>query len=76
YSHDPDVKLSAAWLIDNAGCKGFTQGGASLWPSQPLVIINTCGQATGEDVVALEKRIIQTVRNVFQVELSPEVIHI
>lgn len=73
---EPDVKLSAAWLIDNAGCKGFTQGGASLWPSQPLVIINTCGQATGEDVVALEKRIIQTVRNVFQVELSPEVIHI
>lgn len=70
------IKLSAAWLIDNAGCKSFSHGGASLWPTQPLVIVNTCGHATGADVVALEQRIIQTVKKVFGVELTPEVIHI
>lgn len=37
---DDAVKVPAAWLIDQAGCKPMTQGGASLWPSQPLVIVN------------------------------------
>lgn len=73
---DSEIKLSAAWLIDKAGCKSFTCGGASLWPSQPLVIVNTCGKATGTDVVGLENKIISRVYDVFGVTLTPEVIHI
>lgn len=73
---DSEIKLSAAWLIDKAGCKSFTCGGASLWPSQPLVIVNTCGKATGTDVIGLENRIISRVHDVFGVKLTPEVIHI
>ena len=45
-----DVKLSAAWLIDHAGCKPLTCGGAALWPTQPLVLVNATGNATGADV--------------------------
>lgn len=70
------IKLSAAWLIDKSGCKQFSAGGASLWPLQPLVIVNTEGAATGADVINLEKQIIATVRTRFGVELVPEVIHI
>lgn len=73
---DGSAKLSAAWLIDKAGCKGFTEGGASLWPTQPLVIVNTSGTATGQEIVALEKKIIKQVEDVFGISLSPEVIHI
>lgn len=71
-----DVKLSAAWLIDHAGCKPLTCGGAALWPSQPLVLVNASGSATGHDVAALEKAVIDRVRATFGVELSPEVVHV
>lgn len=71
-----DVKLSAAWLIDNAGCKRFKCGGAGVWPSQPLVLVNATGQATGADVVALENAIRNAVRERFGIDLEPEVIHI
>ena len=68
-------KLSAAWLIDKAGCKPLTVGGAALWPSQPLVLVNAC-HATGADVAALAAEVIARVRQKFGVELTPEVIYI
>ena len=71
-----EIKLSAAWLIDQAGCKSFTSGGAAVWQTQPLVIVNATGAATGNDVVTLEQRIINAVSETFGVELTPEVIHI
>lgn len=69
-------KLSAAWLIDKAGCKGMTSGGAALWPQQPLVLVNASGTATAANVVTLERAVIARVRDVFGITLSPEVIHI
>ena len=71
-----EIKLSAAWLIDQAGCKSFTSGGAAVWQRQPLVIVNATGTATGNDVLTLEQRIINAVSEIFGVELTPEVIHI
>lgn len=71
-----DVKLSAAWLIDHAGCKQLTCGGAALWPSQPLVLINATGHATGADVTGLENLVIQRVHEKFGIRLSAEVVHI
>lgn len=71
-----EVKLTAAWLIDNAGCKPLTSGGAALWQSQPLVIVNSTGNATGGDVLNLEHEIIARVYDTFGVTLQPEVIHI
>ncbi len=73
---DGNAKLSAAWLIDRSGCKPLTAGGAALWQSQPLVIVNSSGNATGEDVLNLEQQIIGRVERCFGITLSPEVIHI
>lgn len=70
------VKLSAAWLIDHAGCKGMSHGGAALWPMQPLVIVNATGSATGHDVVALERAVTEAVKSTFGITLDPEVVHI
>lgn len=69
-------KVPAAWLIDRCGLKGASVGGASTWPGQPLVIVNTCGQATAADVVALEKRITDTVAGRYGIILTPEVEHL
>lgn len=71
-----EVKLVAAWLIDKAGCKPMRCGGAALWPSQPLVIVNATGHASGHDVVELEENVRRAVADKFGVQLVPEVIHI
>lgn len=73
---DGRVKVPAAWLIDHAGLKGATEGGAMVWPSQPLVIANPEGLATATDVIALERRIQRTVKEFFDIDLTPEVQHI
>ena len=73
---DDAVKVPAAWHIDKAGCKTMTEGGASLWPTQPLVIVNTDGHATSADILTLERRIIDAVRTRFDITLHPEVEHI
>ena len=73
---DGTVKIPAAWMIDRCGFKGETQGGAACYSKQPLVIVNATGDASPEDVLALEKRIIDSVRERFGVELHPEVEHL
>lgn len=69
------VKLSAAWLIDHAGLKGYRVGGAEVWPAQPLVIANT-GKASAKDVTDVASHIVKTVKDRFGVELQPEVNYI
>ncbi|MCM1336851.1 MAG: UDP-N-acetylmuramate dehydrogenase [Candidatus Amulumruptor caecigallinarius] len=71
---DGRVKLSAAWLIDHAGCKPLTCGGASLWPTQPLVIVNTHGNATGADIIGLEQAVRARVKDTFGITLQCEVV--
>lgn len=73
---DGKVKVPAAWLIDRAGLKGATEGGAQVWPGQPLVIVNASGSATAADVLTLEQRIRNEVASRFKINLIPEVQHI
>ena len=73
---DGTVKVPAAWMIDQCGFKGAVQGGAAVWPKQPLVLVNQNGEASPEDVLALEQRIVNGVQERFGVTLHPEVDHI
>lgn len=73
---DGFIKVPAAWLIDQCGFKGEKQGGAAVYEKQPLVIVNATGDASPEDVLELERRIIAGVHQRFGVSLSPEVEHI
>ncbi len=70
------VKVPAAWMIDQCGFKGMRLGGAQVYPKQPLVIVNATGQATPDEIVALEQRVIGTIREKYGVELHPEVEHV
>lgn len=70
---DGQVKIPAAWLIEQCGWKGKTLGKAGVHPKQPLVLINT-GGACGTDIAALADRIINDVYGQFDIKLHPEVI--
>lgn len=65
------MKLSAAWLIDHAGMKGFSIGGAQVWEKQPLVIANT-GGATASEVAEVAEAVRSAVRRKYFVDLKPE----
>ncbi len=62
----------AAALIDQAGLKGFSVGGAQVSPKHAGFVVNT-GNATCEDVLRLMDHIRQTVFDRSGIELEPEV---
>lgn len=76
---EPMVKLSAAWLIEHAGCaKGYPhKEGApvSLSTKHTLAITNR-GSASAKDICALAEEIQKKVKERFSVELHPEPVFI
>ena len=73
---DGTVKIPAAWMIERCGWKGRRSGNAAVYDKQPLVIVNYTGEAYPEEIISLEKRIIESVKKKFDIVLSPEVDHI
>lgn len=69
---DPKVKLSAAWLIDQAGYKGKRIGSVGCYPLQPLVIVNY-GTPLGKEILLFSEKVKHAVRERFGIELEPEV---
>ncbi|TPV58296.1 UDP-N-acetylmuramate dehydrogenase [Aestuariibacter sp. GS-14] len=67
-----NVKVPAAWLIDNAGFKGQCRDGVCSYQHQPLVLVNQSA-TSGLAVVAFAREIIDTVYTRFGVQLEPEV---
>lgn len=67
-----DVKIPAAWLIDQCGWKGKSLGKAAVHHIQPLVLVNN-GNATADDILNLARTIISDVKNKFRIELNMEV---
>jgi UDP-N-acetylmuramate dehydrogenase len=68
------VKLSAAWLIENAGIeKGFHIAGskAAISSKHALAIVNT-GGATAEEIMQLAEYVQVRVSNKFGINLVPE----
>jgi UDP-N-acetylmuramate dehydrogenase len=66
------VKVPAAWLIERCGWKGYREGEVGVHQEHALVLVNH-GQATGAALVALSKRIQDSVERRFGIHLVPEV---
>ena len=69
------VKIPAAWLIEQCGWKGKTLGGAQVWPKQALVIVNA-NNAKAQDIIDLAAAISKSVKETFNITISPEVNYI
>jgi UDP-N-acetylenolpyruvoylglucosamine reductase len=65
------VKCSAAWMIEHCGLKGFREGDAGVSDRHALVLVNH-GSASGKEILAVARRVQDTVENAFGVRLEPE----
>ena len=71
--NDGRVKISAAWLIENAGMhKGDEVGGARISSKHVLALTNS-GDATAADIAELAKRARDHVKEIFGITLEAEV---
>lgn len=71
-----NIKIPAAWLIEQCGFKGISYGNAGVWEKQPLVLINRTGKASAQEIINLENLIRDTVYSKYEIILEPEVEHI
>ncbi len=69
------IKIPAAWLIEQCGFKGKTLGRAGVHPFHALVIVNL-GNATAAEIIYLASEIINAVEEKFGIRLQPEVIYV
>jgi UDP-N-acetylmuramate dehydrogenase len=72
YKVDEGIKVPAAWLIDQAGWKGFRRNDIGVHSKQALVLVNF-GKGKGKEIQELSQEIQQSVEEKFGIKLSPEV---
>ncbi len=67
------VKIPAAWLIEQAGFKDYhdAETGMATWPSQPLVLVNEHAHNTA-DLLRFKAKIVDAVEAKFQITLVQE----
>ncbi len=72
-TENPDeIKIPAAWLIEQCGWKGKRFGDIGVFEKQALILVNY-GQGSGAEIRELATKIQQSVLDKFDICLMPEV---
>ena len=71
YPAGDDAKLSAGWLIEQAGWKGHRQNGVGVSEKHALVLVHY-GNENGQALMRLAAQIQQSVETEYGVRLEPE----
>ena len=69
--HAGSSKLSAAWLIEQAGWKGYRAGDAGIADQHALVLVNH-GHASGMELLQVARQVVASVKDKFGITLEPE----
>ena len=72
YPNTKGVKIPAGWLIDKAGWKGQKENHVGVWDKQALVLVHY-GGGKPEEILNLMKKIQDSVKEKFGIEIKPEV---
>lgn len=70
---DAHAKVSAAWLVEQAGFKGVHDEatGMATWGRQPLVFVNEHATSTA-DLLAFKQKIVDAIATKFRIQLEQE----
>jgi len=70
---DGRVKISAAWLVEQAGFKDVhdAETGMATWPKQAIVLVNEHAESTAH-LLAFRQKIIDAVKQTFGITLEQE----
>lgn len=71
FAYGQDAKIAAGWLLEQCGFKGKWYGPVGMYEKQALVMVAKQG-ASAQDIQALSQRIIQTVKQQFNLNLEVE----
>ncbi|MEK9196444.1 MAG: UDP-N-acetylmuramate dehydrogenase [Patescibacteria group bacterium] len=68
-----NIKVSAAWLIEAIGLKGYTEQntGIRVWDKQPLVLVNDHATSTAQ-LIAFRDAVIDKIKKRFDITLAQE----
>jgi UDP-N-acetylmuramate dehydrogenase len=67
------TKISAGWMIEKAGFKGYHDQltGMGVWPNSALIVINEHAKTTA-DLLAFKQKIVDKIKTEFDIELVQE----
>ena len=66
------IKIPTGWLIDKAGWKGYRENHVGVWNKQALVLVHY-GDGKPQEILDLMKKIQDSVKEKFGIEIKPEV---
>ena len=66
------IKIPSGWLIDKAGWKGYRENHVGVWGKQALVLVHY-GGGKPQEILDLMKKIQDSVKEKFGIEIKPEV---